>query len=187
MKVCCLRTGERYGPQYAERLYRGLLRHISRPFDFYVRTHGNYPGWWSKVEWFPPEGRIVVLDLDVLITANVDFLFDYDGPFCIWRDPWQSGYNSSVMSIASGFGENLRRKFDAEPFRIMQEFRGDQDFISATYDGLDTWNEIAPGKVKSFKADGLSDGPGDAAICVFHGQPKMADFSPEHWVSRAWQ
>ena len=197
MTVCCLRTGERYGPEYSERLHAGIARYTTKPFEFVTKTKSKYPGWWGKVGWLNPTERIIVLDLDLVITGNVDFLFDYDGPFCIWKDPmkpvisWydcKPCYNSSVMSIAPGFGAEIRKKFEVEPFRVMNEFWGDQEFISSMLpEGVDTWNEIAPGKVKSFKADGLNDGPGDAAICVFHGQPKMADFPPEHWVSRAWQ
>lgn len=183
--VVCIRTGDKYGPEYTERLFNGCARHRARPFAFAVQTRAEFPGWWQKILVFPPKERTVYLDLDVVVTGNIDFLFDYDGPFCIWGDPWSGRWNSSVMSIAPGFGKEIRERFLADPEAIMSRLHGDQDFIFEVIRKADTWQEVAPGRVKSYKADHLEVGPKGASVCIFHGQPKPHEFK-EGWVHDAW-
>lgn len=184
-KVICIRTGEKYGPEYVTHLYDGLIRHTTCPWNFQVIQQSVFPGWWSKLLLFPPSERTIFLDLDVVLTGNVDFLFDYDGDFCIWGDPWNGKWNSSVMSIAPGFGTEVRDKFVKKDAQIMQAFYGDQEFLASVVPNADLWQTVAPGKVKSYKADHLEAGPGDASICVFHGDPKPATFL-EGWVYEFW-
>jgi len=181
-KVVCIRVGDKYGSGYVDRLYRGLLRHTRRRFDFVCLQEEKFPGWWNKLSLFPPKERVVYLDLDLVITANIDFLFDYEGPFCVWKDPWAEQLNTSVMSIAPGYGERIRQLFLANPKAIMREFYGDQNFITAVVKKADFW---PADKIKSYKADSLQAGPGEAAIVVFHGDPKPATFN-EGWVKDAW-
>ena len=183
-KVVCIRTGSKYGQEYESRLYGGLLRHATAPFDF--ECHGGpYEGWWNKILLFAPVSRVVYLDLDVVIAGNIDFLFEYNGPFCIMKDPWSGGYNSSVMSIAPGFGGELLDRFLLAPESVMKDYPGDQDFITKYVGVVDTWQQLYPGKIKSYKADNLESGPDGASIVVFHGKPKMADIE-EGWVKDAW-
>lgn len=183
-KVVCIRTETKYGPEYSERLFRGCLRHAGGPFTFEIHTKAEFPGWWQKLMLFPPKERTVYLDLDVVITGPIDFLFEYGGSFCIWGDPWNGRYNSSVMSIAAGFGAEIRERFLADPNSIMASFHGDQEFIAHVIPRADTWQNFAPGKVKSYKADHLENGPGEASIVVFHGQPKPHELGG--WVRDAW-
>ena len=181
MRVVALRTGNKYGPEYAERLYTGLARNTTVPFEFEVITETKYPGWWGKIELFPPKERIVVLDLDVVITGNVDFLFEYDGPFCAWKDPWAEGLNGSVHSIAPGYGEQLRATFEKAPHKIMLAYLSDQEYLR-TQTKPDYW---PAGLVKSYKADHLEKGPGAARIVVFHGLPKPHQAGG--WVKEIWR
>lgn len=133
--------------------------------------------------FFAPKERLIYLDLDLVIVGNVDFLFDYNGPFCIWKDPWAAGFNSSVMSIGAGFGDYIKEGFLADPEKAMSAMNGDQDFISRNLRAPpDLW---PGGKVKSYKADHLEDGPKEAAIVVFHGDPKPHAFD-RGWVHESW-
>jgi hypothetical protein len=187
MRVVCLHTGDAYGPEYVGRLYAGLARHATRPFDFVVVREAPWPGWWGKLVLFPPEVRTVFLDLDVVLTGPVDFLFAYAGDFCLWGDPWNGRWNTSVMAIAPGFGTEIRRRFLAEPEGIMRRLHGDQDFVAEVlWPHADTWQTVAPGQVKSYKADHLEAGPAGASIVVFHGRPKPHELPLDHWARRAW-
>src|SRR5215471_2951818 len=79
--------------------WMGLLK----PFTFQIITHSEYPGWWAKIDLFPPKERIVYLDLDIVICANVDFLFDYQGSFAMLREskaePAASPHSASPAPI----------------------------------------------------------------------------------------
>lgn len=181
MRVVALRTGNKYGPEYAERLYNGLARNTTVGFDYEVITETKYPGWWGKIELFNPKERIIVPDLDIVITGNVDFLFEYDGPFCAWKDPWAEGLNGSIHSIAPGYGKELREVFEASAKKIMWEYHSDQEFLR-TQTKPDYW---PAGLIQSYKAQNLKDSPGDARIVVFHGNPKPHECGG--WVREVWR
>lgn len=189
MKVVCLRTGNAYGPEYVARLYSGLARNSTRPFNFECIGHSKFPGWWGKLGIFPPRERTIFLDLDTIITGNVDFLFDYDGEFAILRDFWRkNGYGSAVMSIAPGFGGEIYRRFIEEPDATMRRFHGDQEFIETVIKGADLWQDMFPGKIKSYKADYLEHaGPQGASVICFHGVPKPHNVEHVGWISEAWR
>jgi hypothetical protein len=180
MRVVVLRTGDKYGLEYATRLYTGLARNTTVPFEYEVITETKYPGWWGKIELFNPKERLVVLDLDIVITGNVDFLFEYDGPFCAWKDPWSSGLNGSIHSIAPGYGKELRAVFEAMPKQIMREFYSDQEFLR-TQTKPDYWPD---GLIQSYKAQSLEQSPKAARIVVFHGNPKPHECGG--WVKEMW-
>lgn len=184
-EIVCLNVGAKYGHEYELRLYEGLCRHTTIPWDFRVIRQSRAPGWWAKLMLFPPSRRTLFLDLDVVVVRNVDALLTYDGPFCIWGDPWNGRWNSSVMSIAPGFGAEVSRTFLDNPRAVMAAHPGDQDVIWGVLEDADLWQTVAPGLVQSYKADALQDGPGDAGLCVFHGDPKPHTFR-EGWVHDAW-
>lgn len=184
-KIVCISIPPLYQDQdYVGRLLRGVQRNLTVPFEFEVRSRSEYPGWWSKLEIFPPKERIVFLDLDIIITGNCDFLFDYDGQFCAWRDPWSEGLNSSVMSIAPGFGKIIKESFLENPVGIMRRYHGDQDWINMCKPDVDFW---PANKVKSYKADNLESGPREASICIFHGHPKPHEMAHLEWVRECWR
>lgn len=73
----------------------------------------GWTGWWGKVTLFSLqniEGRMIYLDLDMIITGNIDELLKYDGPFAILRTDEiaceksnKNGYNSSVMAWSNKY------------------------------------------------------------------------------------
>lgn len=201
--VVCVKVGNAYGPEYVNRLMGMLVGHTTKLPRFlcltddpkglevpYTDVGTDLPGWWAKLVLFRPhpaiEGRrVIYFDLDTVIMGNADFLFEYDGPFCVIKDWWAKGYNTSLMSIAPRFGKDtIWSPFHREAKAIMGRMHGDQDWVSERVKA-DTWQDIAPGKVGSYKADHLEAGPKDFSIACFHGKPKMADFS-EGWVHAHW-
>ena len=191
MKVVVVDTGTKFRKDgYTMKLFRALVRNSTRPWSFEVITESKFPAWWGKLEMFPAKERTVYLDLDTIICGNVDFLFDYDGDFCIRRNPWpgRAWCDSSLFSLAPGYGKEIAKRFFDDPKKIMDHYRSDQEFLGdmIAQDKADIWQEIAPRKTQSYKANALEHGPDGAAIVAFHGIPKPHELPPDHWARRYW-
>lgn len=199
--VACLKVGTMYGPEYVNRLAAMVRRHATVPHEFVCLTDNatgidcescpvgcGLPGWWAKLVLFQPHprlagARVVFLDLDTVIVGNLDWLLQYNGPFAILRDFYRpTGYGSAVMSIAPGFGGHVWQRFTPDVMRLMH---GDQNWLERQVPHADRWQDIAPGKIGSYKADGLQDGPKGFAVCAFHGRPKPHEVNG--WICDAWR
>jgi hypothetical protein len=189
MKIVTLNIGTKYAEgDYVGKLYRSLVRNVTVPFEFECITQSEYPGWWGKINVLNPPERIVFLDLDTIITGNVDFLFEYQGSFAILRDFYRpDGFGSAVMGISPGFGRNIVESFALTSKHVMKSFAGDQNFIEFHVKHADLWQDLYPGKIKSFKADNLEAGPKGASIVCLHGQPKNLDLLHLDWVRENWR
>lgn len=184
--VC--RSGGDYGPRSVARLQKQIDLPIIVLTDFDAdnfegvevrKLRHNWPGWWSKIEFFREDLHYLdclYLDLDVVV---LDSLKDMkrDG-FAMWVDPLGHGFNSSVMfkpkEADTGY---LYNEFKASPRKFMREFAigagmpwGDQAYIQK-YGRTSGKNYTAP-EVCSFKADGEQEG---CKVLVFHGLPKPYD------------
>ena len=187
-----------YGPEYVNRLASMVARHTTRPYQFVCLTDDpsgltcasqpigtDLPGWWAKLALFRPGivgERTVYLDLDTVICANMDFLLDYTGSFAMLRSFLPpSRYGSAVMSFTPGHN-HLWEDFTRD---TMQRLNGDQDWIGERLASVDCWQDLAPGKIGSYKVDRLRTSPKDFAVCCFHGTPKPHEITGG-WVRDVW-
>ena len=111
VNVLCLKWGSLYGPEYTNRLYRGVKANLRRPFRFVCATDDPtgidagvecvplpenpdvlgrpWPNIFAKLCFFRPgfanlEGPTLFLDVDLLVTGPLDKFFDYrPDDFCI--------------------------------------------------------------------------------------------------------
>ena len=198
--VVCIKVGNKYGPEYVNKLEKMVKKHTKHEYEFVCLTDDyndlkcqhvfpvgtHLQGWWSKLVLFKPhpvlkDKRILYIDLDTVIVGNIDFLFEYKGPFCILNDFWAPGYNSSVMSIEP-VGWTIYKDFHID---MIDKYTGDQDYITEMVSIADIWQGVAPGRIGSYKADQLQNGPKDFSLVCFHGDPKPHTFT-EGWVRDAW-
>lgn len=160
----------------------------------------DWPRWWAKVEMFAPEhdalGRKLYLDLDTVITGNIDGFGAYDGPACITRDFNFGCPSQSVLNFAPGSMRHLWDAFIAEPERWMKDgdkmiapHFGDQVLMTKVHGDrpIDFWQDRLPGQLVSYKNDCREGLPADARIVCLHGKPKQCDFPPDHWVLNYWK
>lgn len=196
--VVCVKAGTKYDADYVNKLAAMLQRNTTREYTFYCLTDDTEgvktrtllaknlpPSWWAKLYIFNVIWRahqVIYLDLDTIIAGNVDFLFDYDGRFCIIPDFWQPCYNSSVMSFRAGFGYKLYEEYVNNREAIERIYPGDQDYLSVAIPDADLWMD----GIGSYKAHQLNDGPGDYPIVCFHGEPKPHQLPKEHWGYELW-
>jgi hypothetical protein len=156
--ACVLVKGHvAFTPEYVDRLYTMAQRCISRQFEFVCLTDqpkkmpmGVRPikieampglkGWWSKIELFKPGrfgGRVLYLDLDVLLLGSLDAIIDYPSEFALIPDGapnFKGGeglevvkrYNSSVMVWDFDAVNDLYRDWTPS---VAKRLWGDQDWI----------------------------------------------------------
>ena len=106
-QVICIFWGTKYGPEYVNRLYRGVARHTTPPFSFHCitdRTDGFDEGvetiplpdlgcempkgtWgiWGKSRLWSEKlgdlsGPVLFLDLDAVIVGSLDPFFEHGDP-----------------------------------------------------------------------------------------------------------
>lgn len=160
--VCLFVQGEYdYTPDYVTRLHGMVTRWMDRSFRFVCLTDqpwlfkapietvpiAKLPGFapWTKLEIFNPlrawSGRVLYLDLDLLLVAPLAPILDYPAPFAITADPPQGHsprtkdsygrqivrrFNSSVMVFDAGTQSPLYT--DWRPAQSLR-LSGDQDYI----------------------------------------------------------
>jgi hypothetical protein len=158
--VVCLKYGNKYSAEYVNKLYYGVKRNLTVPFEFVCFTEDttdidpnitirNIPispqitGWWYKPMFFNPNlginGTLLFLDLDMIIFDNIDKLFTHKpGEFLIIRDfnrcaiKSYTKFNSSVFRINTGQHSQVYDNFIRNPSLVIRQYHGDQDWIRAS-------------------------------------------------------
>lgn len=157
--ILCMKWGTKYGPEYVNRLYAMVRRHLRGEFRFVCLTDRT-EGIRAEVECFPipdlalPEGlpergwkklttfeadlhglkgTALFLDLDVVIVGDITQFFHVPGEFLIihdWKRPWRVTGNSSVYRFELGAHADVLAKFRAHHEAIRKEFRNEQAYLS---------------------------------------------------------
>jgi hypothetical protein len=163
--VLCMKWGAKYGPEYVNRLYGMVARHLAGPFRFVCLTDdaaGVRPEvtcapipalpptgqpkerGWRKIASFSPElasllGEVVLfLDLDVLVMGPLDPLFEHPGGLPLirdWYQPLRRIGNSSVYRYRPADRYELFETFCQGAVAIAGRIRNEQEFLSEYLDG----------------------------------------------------
>jgi len=232
--VLCLKHGTKYSSDYVNKLYNMIKRNCTLDYKFACLTDDpldldpniqildlpkGLPGWWNKPYMFskdlPIKGTILYLDLDVVISSNVDKLLTWQpNHWCIVKDytramrPGYKKYNSSVVRFRAGYLAHFWEDFAKDQKNIQRRWHGDQDWLYDVASRTNTKAKLFPDnwilswkweirKDKTFK-QGTPRGkrqlrtiehvtpPNECCICVFHGDP-----NPENcldpWVVNNWK
>ena len=155
--VICLKWGDKYGPEYVNKLYHMVQRNLTINHEFICFTENpsnldtgikirdlellqGIQGWWYKPTLFNPslglDGTILFLDLDMIVFRNMDKLFSYKpGEFIIIRDfnrhvvPNYDKFNSSIFRLDTGQHAQVYHEYMADKESISRRFQGDQDWL----------------------------------------------------------
>lgn len=198
MKVVCVHFGTKYPVEYVNILNSMVKRHsdaelvcISDSFegkDKDIEVYQGDPcfeGWWNKIQLFKPNflkgEKFLYLDLDVVITKNINHLFDYEG-FTIIDDWIYDTYNSSAMLMTGGEYSHVYDIFVKDKEKNMRIHpQGDQQMIT-NYIKAD--NIFSKTEFASFRMSGCEAEPkGD--VVVFHGKPNPHEVKGT-WVEKEW-
>jgi len=176
-----MRWGDRYGPDYVNRLFAMVARHLTLPHRVVCLTDdpaGIRPevecrplpaieladapphSGWRKLSCLGPElddlqGQVLFLDLDLLVVANIDCLFAHPGAFCIienWTRPGRGIGNSSVFRFEAGTHRSVLQRFCADPARIIRSWPDEQTYLTRSVGKVTFWPRSW---CRSFKHDCL--------------------------------
>lgn len=229
--VLCLKHGNKYGPEYVNTLKRMVDRKLSLPYEFVCLTENpkgidsdvkiidlpkELSGWWCKPYMYskdlPIKGDILYMDLDVVISGNLNKLFEYSqGDWCVIRDftramqpSWQK-YNSSVIRFKTGQLDHVWKDFIKNPSAVIGSHFGDQDWLWTKAQGTaklwpDEWirswkweirkdRNLKAGQkgTRTFVKDEHNARPSEeCCITVFHGDPNPHNCA-DKWVVNNWR
>ena len=156
--VLCMKWGTKYGPEYVNRLYAMVRRHLSGDFQFVCLTDDASgvrdevrclplptldlaPGadrGWPKLTTFKADlhglsGRALFIDLDIVIVDAIDAFFEQPGEFLIihdWKRPWRVTGNSSVYRFQIGAHADILQHFIDSQAAVRKRYRNEQEYLS---------------------------------------------------------
>ena len=222
--VICMKWGTAYRAHDVNVLHHMVERNLTLPHRFVCFTDdasGLSPG----IETFPlPEVRVpehlqreawrklgtfadpladlqgvaLFLDLDIVITGNLDAFFEYPGEFCIihnWTHPERIVGNSSVYRFPIGQLSWMIDRYHQDPLGARETYRNEQAFLS--HQLVDAGHQLTYWPAEwcvSFKRHCMPPRllapfftpkqPHNAKIVVFHGHPKPEEAIRGEWKGR---
>ncbi|HUD53045.1 hypothetical protein [Parvibaculum sp.] len=221
LNIVTVKYGTAYPADYVNRMFSMLRRHLDEDFDAWCITEDprgleasikpikplfNVPGWWNKLFLFSPampEGEILYLDLDQIITGDISPLLaacrKSGAKLCAYRDPlqWQgSAINSSWLYFRHPDLAFIYDAFVKDLPGVLTLEGGDQLYIWRHMKDVYFVDDVLPNGIKSFKFQ-LCKITGqtlnvpldiDPAVRVinFHGRPKPHELMQVPWVQQHW-
>ena len=236
INIACLKFGKKYGSEYVNRLFWAVRRNTTVPFKFHcftdqpkgiikgVKVHSlphSLPGvgWWQKLYLFskemPIEGRIFYVDLDTLITGNLNQLLSHNTGFVCLRDLFlarlppnakvpfgtaKEAVGSGVLSWEAGQHTQIWETFIKNPKEVVRTIHphGDQKWIQKQEPNRLYWQDLFPNQIVSFKVHCRSGLPKGARIICYHGKPSIPEsintrtrvqgynIPPTKWITNYW-
>jgi len=221
--VICIKWGTRYGAQFVNRLYNSIQRNTNRPTRLVCFTDDssgisnnvqcepiadiNLPEDyitkpWRKITLWKDgladlDGDVLFLDLDLIITNNIDDLFDYrQGHYCVaenWTQPGKGIGNTSCYRFPVGKHSYLYNNLHADPVPYLNKYRISQVYISREIEDMVYWPKLWCASFKHtliprwpmnfFKTPPL---PKDTKIVAFTGKPDQDEAVIGVWPVKAW-
>lgn len=207
--VVVWRWGTKYAGHYTERLASAVARNLKQDHRFIVAKPCEedehltcIPGCFARLrtfdrEWQRANGigtdeRIVVLDLDLVVTGNLDEVFDRPEPFTILQGVHTANpcpYNGSVWMLRAGYRPDVWEDFSLEaagkvPHYIFPE---DQAWFAAKMPDAAAFGPEQG--VYAFWKPGWPAGtslPKNARIVAFPGARDPSQFAHLDWMKRHW-
>ena len=214
VNIFTMKWGDRYAPIFVNRLYSSVRMNLTRPFRFLCLTdddselapevethplpHIDLPENHARTTWLKLglfmdnqveiRGDCLFMDLDVLITGNIDCFFDYmPGKRCIIHNWIQQHLvfkkrpdigNSSIFRWRANSMQFVVDKFYSERDWALSNFKPPQVYLTYALGERYWWPESW---VRSFKRHAVPvfplnllmtpTIPMDTRILIFHGLP----------------
>lgn len=220
-QIICINWGTKFGAPYVNRLYAGVARNITPPFSFTCftdSTQGMRPevrcealpvldvemptgtkGIWPKARLWSATladltGPVLFMDLDMVVTGNMDGFFAHGDPEDVilarnQSTPFEKLGQTSLFRFPVGKLLPLQEKFRADPQGVADSYRFEQRFVTREAPGgIKFWPK---GWVRSFRMDCARilpvnfflppKLPEDAKVVIFPG-----GLLPPHAIAGHW-
>jgi hypothetical protein len=156
LNVICLKHSVKYGPEYVNKLYNMIQRHLTIPHRFVCFTDDpigldtkieirslpamTIHGWWwkpylFKLDHFSAGDTILFFDLDMVIVKNIDHLITHKpNSFVGLRDvgrvfrPGHPKLGSAVMKWPAGQFSHVWTNLEKD-LSQSKKYQGDQEWI----------------------------------------------------------
>lgn len=224
LTICIWFWGNKYSEADVYRLVRGIKRYLKQPrrlivlterdrVPFYIdksveRRHIKdpelleYKGCFARLRMFDYgwqrslniEDRLVCMDLDTIITGELDPLFDRPETFVILQGANSMNpcpFNGSLLMLRPGHHGNLWDDFSIDAAQNMRyyEFPDDQGWYWQQMPQAAGWIVGSSSGIYAFKKPGWPHGtdlPSDARMVVFPGKRSPNQFQHLTWVKKYW-
>jgi len=223
-QVICIKWGTQYGPEYVNCIYAMVERNITPPFRVICLTDNpegireevvcrglpelgcprptNAPGKWPKTALWGPtlfdlKGVALFIDLDVVITGNLDPFFSYGRPEDVilarnWVKPFERLGQTSIFRFEIGRHGYMLENFRKDPEGIAGKYQFEQRYVTNCVEGgIKFWPH---GWVRHFRMDCLGPWPlrylrppklpKNARVVIFPGKPDPADAILGRWSDK---
>lgn len=218
-----MKWGTRYGAEYVNRLYSAIQRQTTRPTRLVCFTDNadgvvadvqiepipdinlpedfiNLP-WRKLAMWKYPladlSGDVLFLDLDLVITGNLDALFDYEkGRYCVienWTQKGQNKGNTSAFRFPVGKYAHIFDRIQEDPMSVLDAYRIEQLYISREIDDMVFWPQewcvsfkhslMPKWPLNFFISPKL---PAETRIVAFTGKPDQDEAAVGKWPVKHW-
>lgn len=207
--VFTVKTGERYIPDYVNKMYAMLQRHLRVPFLMHCITENptdiHYDieiipppevlhGWWNKMYLFSdiiPAGPTLYLDLDQIILGDITEIIQdcFKHPFACYSDhiEWHGcKFGSGLMTFQAHQHLQIFKDYWPKRYELTNFPGGDQVYLGTQLKDVYFLDDDCPDAVKSYKFDVIPNGIGEnTKIVNFHGLPKPHNLRLP-WVLEHW-
>ena len=223
IEVVCVKWGTKFTPQYVNNLYNGIKHNTNINFRFHCYTDSTtdlqdpiithklpegLEGWWNKVYLFSDQlthdigADMVYMDLDTVITGNIDHILRYKPKHFAGLENWYrpGQLNSSVMLWQHGNMFKAWNDFAEDPQRAINSTTdGDQEFINRYMTEADYLQTQFPKQLFSYKQSCSKGLPNDTRLVCYHGTPSIEQsysetvtnydgvWQPQTWVKQYWR
>lgn len=191
--------GSVYTKEWVYKLKRGIELNCTIAHNFYcltneqlpgintIKLEHSYPGWWSKMELCRPDikGRMHYLDLDTIITGNIDFFLE-ERESLLFRDWLYPSQRESAMFVLNEDDRTQVWDFwTSDVAGNSFNFVGDgRVYNFCIGKSVSTLQEKHPGRIYTWKAMKQDHIPMGCKVLVFSGRPKQCDFKEDHWIRK---
>lgn len=216
--------GNRYPAEYVDRLGDGLWQNLNAPYRFTCLTDRamkfgplvdyqaripnleltKFRGCFARLRLFDPAfqwelgckpgDRILVLDLDLVITGSLEGLVDRKAPFVILHyvnsPTHPTRFNGSVWLTTAGYRPDVWNDFSLEAAQAIPhaEFPDDQAWLQHKL-GAEAGEYTDKHGVYAFQKPGWPGGtdlPANAKIVAFPGKRDPSQFATLPWIRKFW-
>jgi hypothetical protein len=211
--VSCWYWGNKYPLSYVDKLQRGVERNLKQPHRFMVVTPPaedadlvNAPGCicrmrmfdaeWQAKNGISPGDKVLNLDIDLIVTGELDALVDRGDDFTILQHINSTNpcpMNGSVWMFRAGTRHDVWSDFSLENYKRFgvpfHAFPDDQGWFDYKFPHAGAYTCEGDG-VYGFKKRGWPSGddlPANARIVAFPGWRDPSKLGHLDWVRQHWR